>query len=64
METFRSPQSDVEIPKTRKRKGDEGEDKGGESTATLTLDPLAMTKENMSTTRRPTGISLELLGDC
>jgi hypothetical protein len=55
-EIFRSPQSDIEIPKTRKRKGEEDEGKGGESTATLTLDPLAMTKENMSTTRRPAGI--------
>ena len=52
---FRSAQSDIEIPKTRKRKA-EGEDgdKGG-STATLSLDPLAMTKENMSTSRRPAG---------
>lgn len=59
-ESFRSPQSDIEIPKTRKRKGEEGEDKG-ESTATLTLDPLAMTKENMSTSRRPAGKKTEAL---
>ena len=48
-DTFRSPQSDVEVPKARKRVTND-------SAATLTLDPLAVTKENMSTAnRRPTG---------
>lgn len=56
-ENFRSPQSDIEVPKTRQRKG-EGK---GDSTATLTLDPLAMTKENMSTSRRPAGTLQSIL---
>lgn len=44
-EEFRSPQSDIEVPKIRKR--------NTESTETLVLDPLAVTKDNMSTNRRP-----------
>ena len=49
-EVFRSPASDIEIPKLRKRNQKEDDLNGS------VLDPLAMTKENMSTSnRRPTG---------
>lgn len=48
---FRSPQSDIEIPKTRKR----NTEFDGDSTDTLAAAKGAfeVTKENMSTSRRP-----------
>lgn len=51
--SFRSPHSDVEVPKSRKRRSQ----LGMESTDSLAskLDPLAVTKQNMSTSRRPNG---------
>lgn len=51
--SFRSPHSDVEVPKSRKRRSQ----LGMESTESLAskLDPLAVTKQNMSTSRRPNG---------
>lgn len=54
VEVFRSPASDIEIPKLRQR--NQKEDDLKDSTTTLVLDPLAVTKENMSTSsRRPAG---------
>ena len=52
--SFRSPQSDVEIPKTRKRVGNDSTDSLANK-----LDPLVVTKENMSTSRRPAGKELK-----
>lgn len=51
---FRSPLSDIEVPKTRKRLNDSSESLASK------LDPLAVTKENMSTSRRPAGITYKL----
>ena len=53
-ENFRSPQSDIEIPKARHRKTGDLDGKN-DSTASLGLDPISVTKENMSTSRRPAG---------
>ena len=51
--SFRSPNSDVEVPKSRNRRSK----LAMESTDSLAvkLDPLAVTKQNMSTSRRPAG---------
>ena len=51
--SFRSPNSDVEIPKARNRRSKLGND----SVDSLVdkLDPSAVTKQNMSTSRIPAG---------
>ncbi len=54
VEEFRSPQSDIEIPKTRKReRGVSGIDEG--LTDTLAKGAIEVTKDNMSTSNRPSG---------
>ena len=53
VEEFRSPQSDIEIPKTRKRERVSGIDEG--TTDTLAKGAIEVTKDNMSTSNRPSG---------